>query len=102
MCVVTDEAVQDDGGELLRPAAAATLVGRDVRTLGRWSSSGRLAAVTTRGGHRRYRREDLVWALEHPEPRDEPTATNPAPPRPPISVPPIDDGWPIWSRRSWL
>lgn len=45
--------------ELLSPAEAARLLGVTTKTLGRWVHIGKITAVVTPGGHRRYRREDV-------------------------------------------
>ena len=50
-------ATHDD--ELVAIGVAALLVGVSVDTLRRWERDGRLTAVRTLGGHRRYRRADI-------------------------------------------
>jgi excisionase family DNA binding protein len=45
---------------LLTPAHAAAALGVAPRTVARWSDAGRLGAVRTPGGHRRYRAEDVI------------------------------------------
>ena len=40
---------------MLTPAEVARLVGVNAKTVTRWAVEGRLAAVRTPGGHRRYR-----------------------------------------------
>lgn len=52
---------------LLRPAAAARLLGVDVATLTRWAKAGHITALRTPGGHRRYRREDCDTLLTRHE-----------------------------------
>lgn len=48
-------------GELLGTMEAAALLGVHPRTLERWSREGKIpVAGKTVGGHRRYRREDLL------------------------------------------
>jgi excisionase family DNA binding protein len=44
---------------LLTPSEAAALLGVDPQTLSRWAHAGRLAAVRTPGGHRRYLEHDV-------------------------------------------
>ena len=39
---------------LLTPAEAAALLGVDTQTVSRWERAGRLKAVRTLGGHRRF------------------------------------------------
>lgn len=54
-----------DGQErLLTPAEVATLFGVDPKTVTRWARAGRLTAVRTLGGHRRYHPGE-VEALRH-------------------------------------
>lgn len=48
-----------DISDLIRPADAAKQLGVSVRTLARWEAAGRLKAVLTAGGHRRYRSADI-------------------------------------------
>jgi excisionase family DNA binding protein len=50
--------VLDD--RLLTPAEVAGLFGVDPRTVTRWATSGRLTPVRTPGGHRRYRRSEVL------------------------------------------
>jgi excisionase family DNA binding protein len=45
--------------DLLTPRQAAELLGVNTNTLARWVRAGMLPAVTTPGGHRRYRRADV-------------------------------------------
>jgi excisionase family DNA binding protein len=45
---------------LLTPAEVASLFGVDPRTVTRWATSGRLSPVRTPGGHRRYRRSEVL------------------------------------------
>ncbi len=40
--------------ELLTPQEVATLFGVDPKTVTRWARAGRLNAIRTLGGHRRY------------------------------------------------
>jgi excisionase family DNA binding protein len=46
-------------GKMLRIGEAARLLGRDVKTLVRWSDRGKLAPVRLPGGGRRFREEDV-------------------------------------------
>ena len=39
---------------LLTPAEAAALLGVDAKTVSRWARAGRLVAIRTLGGHRRF------------------------------------------------
>lgn len=40
--------------ELMTPSEVAALFRVDVKTVARWARAGKLRAVTTLGGHRRY------------------------------------------------
>jgi excisionase family DNA binding protein len=44
---------------LLTPAEVAGLFGVDSRTVSRWERAGRLRAVRTLGGHRRFREREI-------------------------------------------
>ncbi|MBW8732092.1 MAG: helix-turn-helix domain-containing protein [Terrabacter sp.] len=47
---------------LLTPAEVATIFRVDPKTVSRWARAGRLHALRTLGGHRRYP-ESEIWAL---------------------------------------
>lgn len=51
------------GEPLLTIGEAAVLLGVTPQTIRNWTTAGKLAAVVTPGGHRRYRREDVEAAL---------------------------------------
>lgn len=61
-----EKSVEDDinrasNEDLLRPREVAELFGVRVSTVTRWAEIGRLrVAVSTPGGHRRYRRADVL------------------------------------------
>jgi excisionase family DNA binding protein len=46
--------------ELLTPAEVAALLFVDPKTVTRWARAGKLDAIRTPGGHRRYRRTDVL------------------------------------------
>lgn len=48
---------------LLSPAEVAEQFGVDVRTVARWEHDGRLTAIRTLGGHRRYVQSEVVALL---------------------------------------
>lgn len=48
---------------LLTPAEVAKLFRVDPKTVTRWAKSGKLTAIRTLGGHRRYRRSDVQSLL---------------------------------------
>ena len=45
---------------LMTPSEVASLFGVDPRTVTRWATAGRLTPVRTPGGHRRYRRSEVM------------------------------------------
>ncbi|MGD9527214.1 BldC family transcriptional regulator [Pseudonocardia sp.] len=54
------------GDRLLTPGEVAALFGVDPRTVARWATSGRIGALRTPGGHRRYRESDVRRLLGRP------------------------------------
>ncbi|HUI49631.1 MAG TPA: helix-turn-helix domain-containing protein [Acidimicrobiia bacterium] len=48
---------------MLTPAEAARRLGVTPNTVTRWSRAGRLAAIQTIGGHRRFRRAEIERVL---------------------------------------
>ncbi len=50
--------------ELLTPGQVAKLFGVDPKTVTRWASAGKLTALHTLGGHRRYRAREVHELLE--------------------------------------
>lgn len=49
---------------LLTPGEVAALFGVDPKTIARWASDGKLTAVRTLGGHRRYPRPEIQRLLD--------------------------------------
>ena len=60
---------QFDNDSLLTPAEVAALWKVDPKTVTRWAKAGKLTAIRTLGGHRRYR-EAEVKALLRQKPED--------------------------------
>jgi excisionase family DNA binding protein len=58
--------------DLLRPAEAAALLGVRTSAIARWAREGRLAATATPGGHRRYRRDEILAARNGSTPGEPP------------------------------
>jgi excisionase family DNA binding protein len=54
---------------LLTPAEVAKLFRVDPKTVTRWAKAGKLTAIRTLGGHRRYRRSEVNSLLTKPENR---------------------------------
>jgi excisionase family DNA binding protein len=49
--------------ELLTPAEVATMFRVDPKTVTRWAKAGKLTSIRTLGGHRRYRKSEVVGLL---------------------------------------
>lgn len=54
----------DEPEELLTPGQVARLFGVDPKTVTRWASAGKLEALHTLGGHRRYRASEVHALLD--------------------------------------
>ena len=52
-----------DRSELLTPAEAARKLGVTPNTVTRWSRDGKISAIQTMGGHRRFRRSEIERLL---------------------------------------
>lgn len=52
-----------DAERLLTPAEVAAIFRVDPKTVTRWARDGRLTAVRTLGGHRRYRETEVLALL---------------------------------------
>ncbi|MBW3576884.1 MAG: BldC family transcriptional regulator [Actinobacteria bacterium] len=62
----------DDEQELLTPGQVAKRFGVNPKTITRWADAGKLTAIRTLGGHRRYRASEVEALLEQSvEPRRE-------------------------------
>jgi excisionase family DNA binding protein len=53
----------DAGEEYLAPGDVARLLCVSARTVSRWADQGRIPHLVTLGGHRRFRRSDVVRLL---------------------------------------
>jgi excisionase family DNA binding protein len=53
---------------LLTPAEVAALFRVDPKTVTRWAKAGKLTAIRTLGGHRRYRRTEVDRLLKEATP----------------------------------
>ena len=49
---------------LLTPAEVAALLRVDPKTVTRWAKAGKLTAIRTLGGHRRYRQSEVLGLLK--------------------------------------
>lgn len=52
-----------DAAELLTPAEVAKMFHVDPKTVTRWAQAGKLTYMRTLGGHRRYKRDEVVELL---------------------------------------
>lgn len=58
-------------GALLTPSEVATMFRVDPKTVTRWAKAGKLSAIRTLGGHRRYSEAEVRSLLSGvPQPRD--------------------------------
>ena len=58
-------------GALLTPSEVATLFRVDPKTVTRWAKAGKLSAIRTLGGHRRFHEDEVRTLLNGvPEQRD--------------------------------
>lgn len=57
-----------DDDELLAPGAAAKMFGVDPRTVRDWNVAGKISAVRTLGGHRRYRGSEIRALIAQAQP----------------------------------
>ena len=68
---------QPAGDELLTPGGVAALLFVDPKTVTRWAMAGKLAAIRTPGGHRRYLKSDVMAIRDglHPQQDSRPDPT---------------------------
>ncbi len=57
-------AIPEDTERLLTPAEVAALFRVDPKTVTRWAKAGKLSAIRTLGGHRRFRESEVRALLE--------------------------------------
>lgn len=55
----------DDTEVLLTPSEVASLFRVDPKTVTRWAKAGKLTAIRTLGGHRRYRASEVRALMEN-------------------------------------
>jgi excisionase family DNA binding protein len=53
--------------DLLTPAEVAVLFRVNPKTVTRWARAGKISAIRTLGGHRRFRREEIESVLRSEE-----------------------------------
>lgn len=49
---------------LLTPAEVAALFRVDPKTVTRWAKAGKISSIRTLGGHRRFRKEEIMTLLQ--------------------------------------
>jgi excisionase family DNA binding protein len=59
-----------DRNDLLTPAEVAQLFRVNPKTVTRWARSGKITAIRTLGGHRRFRRDEIEAQLGSEETAD--------------------------------
>jgi excisionase family DNA binding protein len=63
--------MSSDQENLLTPSEVASLFRVDPKTVTRWAKAGKLSAIKTLGGHRRYKESEVqVLLQEASQPRD--------------------------------
>lgn len=60
-----------DSEVLMTPAEVAAIFRVDPKTVTRWAKAGKLTAIRTLGGHRRYRQSEVQRLLEASELKNE-------------------------------
>jgi len=65
LTAVVDPAPEPD--ELLTPSEVAAMFRVNPKTVTRWARSGKISAIRTLGGHRRFRASEIRRFLEHAE-----------------------------------
>lgn len=58
---------RSDREELLTPAEVAAMFRVNPKTVTRWARAGKISAIRTLGGHRRFRAEEIRKFLEQVE-----------------------------------
>ena len=56
-----------DQNDLLTPAEVAVLFRVNPKTVTRWARAGKISAIRTLGGHRRFRRQEIEAVLHAEE-----------------------------------
>jgi excisionase family DNA binding protein len=56
--------MEADPGLLLTPKEVARIFRVDPKTVTRWAGAGKLAAIRTMGGHRRFKAAEVIKVLE--------------------------------------
>lgn len=67
----TQSTTHDAPGALLTPSEVASMFRVDPKTVTRWAKAGKLSAIRTLGGHRRYSEAEVRGLLSGvPQPRE--------------------------------
>lgn len=67
MTMTYEQFVALDNGSILTPAEVAGVFRVDPKTVTRWEKAGKIAAIRTIGGHRRFRKLDVLKAMHEAE-----------------------------------
>jgi excisionase family DNA binding protein len=65
--LIGDMMTASERNELLTPAEVAVLFRVNPKTVTRWARAGKISAIRTLGGHRRFRREEIESVLRSEE-----------------------------------
>jgi excisionase family DNA binding protein len=65
----------DESDKLLTPAETAAKFRVDPKTVTRWARAGKITAIRTLGGHRRYKASEVEALMGRPEPEPDPLGT---------------------------
>lgn len=76
MPLTVDDLYRMNPMQLLLPSEVARVFRVNPKTVTRWTKAGKLKAIRTLGGHRRYRVEVVLEKLEEDISRDADTAKN--------------------------
>ena len=57
----------EENTELLKPSEVAVMFRVDIKTVSRWARAGRISAIRTPGGHRRFHRSEIEALIREGE-----------------------------------
>jgi excisionase family DNA binding protein len=69
---MSDDANRFDDDALLTPSEVAAMFRVNPKTVTRWARAGKLSAIRTLGGHRRFRAAEVYRFLDELEERQKP------------------------------
>jgi excisionase family DNA binding protein len=68
---VADTPTTEDHDKLLTPSEVAAMFRVNPKTVTRWARAGKISAIRTLGGHRRFRESEIRTLLERVEEGEE-------------------------------